>query len=44
MILSNAFQDIVKAGGNIDKELFIIFIKLLAPFATKLSDQLWSKL
>lgn len=44
MILSNAFQDAIKSGHKIDKELFIIFLQLLAPFATKLSDQLWKQL
>lgn len=44
MILSNAFQDAVKSGHKIDKELFIIFLQLLAPFATQISDQLWKQL
>ena len=41
MEYSNKFQDIAKTTGGIDKETMETFIRLLAPFAPHIAEELW---
>jgi leucyl-tRNA synthetase len=41
MILLNDFEEVQQKGGEINQKDFLDFIKLLAPFAPHISDEIW---
>lgn len=44
MILLNEFESASTKGSSVTKEDFEIFLRLLAPFAPHITEELWSKL
>lgn len=44
MEYNNSISNIVKTKGGIDKETLKTFVRLLAPFAPHISEELWEKL